>query len=400
MCSEHSDSDDGRDGSQEPAGLLRRKLTSFERRLTTVDGELASLQAAEDEDVEADTETKRDERKRLTGEAVLTRVLRRPALVAWLRRALDAGLSRAYDKAMFRLDGRGPLIPAVDWPGWPPENSAQTTGEAAPVDPTRLNRRRRQRRIAYLKRLRGDILSELDGVTKRYSPARKAANRQRMILVGVVFLKWSFRSTRVAAWLRRLLDVHLTDADDRSLFGLTPTMPLVPEEDRARLLRITPRRAAMAQAGDGGPPAADDHSQGSPSTPRGVGGRSSAASPPVRSDIPVTPAKDVASRPAQDPIPGWQPVRIRVPGSSDAGVRTQRTTWGAQLTGRAAVAALPRNLRGRQIAVTDSNEVTWTTRITDIVSRDDTAVVVCNTGRPGRDAAAARRSEEFKASSS
>ena len=72
------------------------------------------------------------------------------------------------------------------------------------------------------------------------------------------------------------------------------------------------------------------------------------------------------------------------PGSRlvDTGVRTKERAWGARLTGRAAVAALPADLLGRHITVTDSGSRTWTTTITDIVSRNDGAIVVRNSGGP------------------
>ena len=69
-------------------------------------------------------------------------------------------------------------------------------------------------------------------------------------------------------------------------------------------------------------------------------------------------------------------------GASASGGQTGRSVWGACLTGRAAVAALPKELQGRQITVTDSNLRSWTTTVTDVVSRDEGNVVVRNSGRP------------------
>ena len=50
------------------------------------------------------------------------------------------------------------------------------------------------------------------------------------------------------------------------------------------------------------------------------------------------------------------------------------------------VADLPESyqLRGTPIIVTDRRGDTWTTTLTDVVSRSATEVVVANTGRPPR----------------
>lgn len=101
---------------------------------------------------------------------------------------------------------------------------------------------------------------------------------------------------------------------------------------------------------------------------------------------------------APEPIPSWKPHRLEV-GAAASGGRTGRSEWGARLTGRAAVAALPEELRGRRITVTDSNLVSWMTTVTEIVSRDEGNVVVRNSGRP-QGAGGSRRSPESDSSSS
>ena len=90
---------------------------------------------------------------------------------------------------------------------------------------------------------------------------------------------------------------------------------------------------------------------------------------------PAAPAEPVDERqpdPNKPPIAGWTPRQF------DQG-------WGAVLEG-AQVADLPASnqLRGTPIVVTDRRGDTWTTTLTDVVSRSATEIVVTNTGRPRR----------------
>ena len=87
---------------------------------------------------------------------------------------------------------------------------------------------------------------------------------------------------------------------------------------------------------------------------------------------PAEPDDDLKPDPQKAPIVGWTPRQL------DQG-------WGAVLEGER-VAALPESdqLRGTPILVTDRRGDTWTTTLTDVVSRSDTEIVVTNTGRPRR----------------
>ena len=63
-----------------------------------------------------------------------------------------------------------------------------------------------------------------------------------------------------------------------------------------------------------------------------------------------------------------------------------RSAAGAPCSRGERVAALPESdqLRGTPILVTDRRGDTWTTTLTDVVSRSDTEIVVTNTGWPRR----------------
>lgn len=91
---------------------------------------------------------------------------------------------------------------------------------------------------------------------------------------------------------------------------------------------------------------------------------------------------DAGKSAVQEPIPGWRPRRIPVRSSTGSGVGPQQNEWGAKLEGRAPVAALPPELRGKTITVTDSNQRSWTTTITEVVNRDEHSILVRHTGRP------------------
>lgn len=68
------------------------------------------------------------------------------------------------------------------------------------------------------------------------------------------------------------------------------------------------------------------------------------------------------------PIPGWKPCRL------DDG-------WGSVLSGPA-VDALPMDLVGTLIAVTDRSGSSWTATITAVVERSNHRIVVTDSGKP------------------
>ena len=92
-------------------------------------------------------------------------------------------------------------------------------------------------------------------------------------------------------------------------------------------------------------------------------------SPPA---APAEPADELQPDPNKPPIAGWTPRQL------DQG-------WGAVLEGTQ-VADLPASdqLPGTPIVVTDRRGDSWTTTLTDVVSRSATEIVVANTGRPRR----------------
>jgi len=358
-------------------GLMRRQLRVLLKAYEACSREWQTLTAEDDRVRKAERRTVATRRKFLTGGPVLDRMLERPLLIRWLRRVLDEGLTRSYDRTLFCLGGEGPLIPEEDWPGWPAPVDA-TLPEAPP---NAMSPGRRRVRLAYLKKKIAAIRAELAPLQKRYAPHRDERNKQRKILVGAVLLTLACRNDRVARWLRLLLDRTYTAPRDRRLFRLEGGGPLVPEEDQDAL-RPSGRPAAKTASA-------------SARTSEGHGTGASGHSNPAR-----TPRGDEAGTDdAPDPIPGWKPYRLEM-GAAASGGRTGRSVWGARLTGRAAVAALPGELQGRRITVTDSNLVSWTTTVTDVVSRDEAAVVVRNSGRPDADVAGSRRSPESDSSSS
>ena len=94
---------------------------------------------------------------------------------------------------------------------------------------------------------------------------------------------------------------------------------------------------------------------------------------PTRHPSRPSPSTSPSPRPEQTPpIAGWTPRQL------DQG-------WGAVLEG-AQVADLPASdqLRGTPIVVTDRRGDSWTTTLTEVVSRSDTEIVVTNNGRPRR----------------
>ena len=382
--------------SHDTPGNLRRRIRAFLTTFAAFTHELQFLTATGDEERAAERRAEDARRKTLAGSAVLYRALERPGLIPLLRRALDAGLTRSYERKLFHLADARPLIPEEDWSGWP--GAEETLPE---VHPTSLSAGRRRARLDYLAKRITAIRAELDVLQKKYAPHRDATNRQRQIVVGAVFLTLSCRNDRVAGWLRRLLDRQYTAVKDRKLFLLEEDGPLVPAEDQAAL-RPTRRQAAKTRVSDR-PPGADGKTRRPPSasTPASDGGGTgtSAQSSTARAPKPEPHGDDATNPDAPEPIPGWKPHRLEVSASGSGG-QTRRSVWGARLTGRAAVSALPEELRGRKIIVEDSNMFLWTTTVTDIVSRDAKGIIVRNTGRPRADGTGSRSTTDPDSSSS
>ena len=383
-------------------GTLRRRIRALLREETTLIGEVRILTAEDEEDRDAQRRVDADRRKLLSGMGVLYRVLERHGLIRWLRRALDRELTRSTDRDLFRLEDDGPLIPPEDWPGWPDARPVEAALPEAPRN--RLPTGRRRARLVYLRKRHAVIRTQLDDLMKRYSPHLDVRNRQRMIVVGAVMLTLSFRNDRVAQWLRRLLDRRYAAVRDRRLFSLEGDGPLVPAEDQARLRPTTRRQAVTTPASDAPSPVAGGKAPRPASAAPGTSGSgdtgASGDSDAVRAHNPDRAGDDAVAPDVQDPIPGWQPHRLRGASPSRSGGRPRTSVWGASLTGHAAVAALPQELRGRRIRVVDSNLDDWTTMITEVVSRDEHRIIVRNAGRPRRDGAASRGSEGPDSSSS
>ena len=382
--------------SPDTPGRMRRRIRALLKWLSACDAELRDLTAAVDEARDAEREEEATRRKALTGSAVLDRVLERPRLLGWLRRVLDVGLTRSYDRSLFCLTGDGSLIPQEDGMGWPGAPEA-TLPEASP---TTLSAGRRRARLAYLTKRRAAVLAELDPLQERYAPHRDSRNRQRQILVGAVLLTMSFGHSGVARWLRRLLDGRYTAPRDRTLFALEGVGALVPMEEQAAL-RPTRRQAAKTRVSDR-PLGADGKTRRQPAASTSVndgrGKGTSAQSSTAHAPKPESRGDDAGNPDLPEPIPGWKPYRLEVHESSKGG--RNQSVWGARLTGRAAVSALPKELPGRQILVTDSNMVSWTTTVTAVVSRDAGSAIVRNSGRPETDGTVSRRSQRSDSSSS
>ncbi|MCY4508878.1 MAG: hypothetical protein OXG35_18265 [Acidobacteria bacterium] len=367
-------------------GAMARRLRKLLDELARIDAELPTLLAEELANRERQRRADDTRRKLLIGMAVLDWVFQHPRLIPFLRRALAAGLTRTRDRQFFNLDDDGPLIPAEDWAGWPDARAADETLVETPR--AGMSPRQRQVRIAYLRKRAAAIAAELTDLGTRYAPRRDANNKQRQILVGAVMLltAWSERTTRR---LRKLLNLRYTEARDRKLFLLEGDGPLVPQEEPAGR-RPTRRQAAKPRSAN----ARSSPAAGAVRRPRSASGRAN-DSGDAKGSEPKDPdhtrrADDVgdadpapnAEAPApdtQEPIPGWTPYKLRV---KDAIAASRRSDWGAQLRGHAAVQALPMELVGRLIRVTDSNHYSWDTRVTEVVSRDDVSIIVRNSGRP------------------
>ena len=353
-------------------GAMARRIRTLLRVRNRIQTELPTLAAEEQNDRKLQRRGDDTRRKLLTGAAVLHWVYQHPRLIRFLRMALDAGLTRTRDRQFFNLRNNGPLIPAEDWPGWPDGRPADET--LAEVPRAGMSPRQRRVRIAYLAKRDAAIRAQLDDLAAKYAPHRDAKNKQRQILVGAVMLTLSFGNEGITRRLRKLLNLRYTEAKERKLFMLEGDGPLVPQQDQAGL-RPTRRQAPKVQ----GSKARSSAAAGGVRRPRSAsaganGSNGGGASEPkdpghARSD----PAPNV-----QEPMPDWKPYKLRVENPSGP----RRLKWGAQLRGHAAVQALPMELVGCEIAVTDSNLHTWKTRVTEVVSRDDACVIVRNSGRP------------------
>lgn len=238
---------------------------------------------------------------------------------------------------------------------------------------------RRRKWIAELEREEAELMKELAGLLKEEKEDKDvelAPPNQRLILLGAALLKLARRRPGVTRWLRVLLARELRAARDRKLFRLGQPGHLVPDEDveeeeNAERPRTRKKSAAATSGAQGA-----DANRGGSSRP------SAAVSEGRRSRGPTAGGGGAAPPPdAGAPIPGWRPRRITAADSPEAGARKQ-PDWGAFLEGHAAVAALPAELPGRTITVTDSNGGSWNTVITAVVSRDDAFVLVRNSGRP------------------
>ena len=267
-------------------------------------------------------------RKLLTGTAVLDRILERLGLIGWLRRVLDAGLTRSCDRALFNLTGDGPLIPQEDWMGWP--DAPEETLPEAP--PTTLSAGRRRARLAYLTKQRTILRAELDELQTRYEPHRDRRNDRRRILVGAVLLTRAFRRHGVARWLRRLLDRRYTAPRDRALFVLEGVGALVPMEDQAAL-RLT-RRQAATRVSDR-PLAADGQTRRQPSAAT----RASDGGDSVHLDVhePIPAGSRTVSRGAR-PIPeaGPGPCGVHASPAVRPSLRSRRSCAADRLASRTA----------------------------------------------------------------
>ena len=163
-------------------------------------------------------------------------------------------------------------------------------------------------------------------------------------------LKMAETHPRLMRRLKALLNANLKARRDRRLFGMGESGRLVLEEAPPD---ARPANRAVQEANSG---------------------------PPDREGQPAS-GGDAPARDTDAPIPGWKPCRIFTASAAGSGTRTV-TEWGARLTGVRRVTELPDDLGGRTITVSDSNEESWNTTVTAVVSRDEKAAVVRNSGRP------------------
>lgn len=364
-------------GEPKTAGGRRRRMRSLRRQLRGMDDELALLTAEHQDEIDKRRKTDDTRRKLLVGQVVLERVRTRPPLTLWLRRQLTEGLTRAPDHAMFGLKSTEPLIPPEEWPGWP---DGQTTEPKAPVR-TPMTPGRRRARVAYLERRRKTLLLHLQSLTKKTAPERETRNAQRKILVGAVMLALAGRDRRVD-WLRKLLNEYL-NLRDRKLFELAGDGPLVPPERAASptTKRDVPTRRASDEGSSAPDASAPDSGSASETANRGGAARSSPAGGEMCPPESESAHKEGKSSDFQEPMPRWRPCRLDGGSSTSSGARERKVKWGARLTGRAAVSALPEDLRQKTITVTTKDERSWTATIIAVVERGDEHVIVRTSSR-------------------
>lgn len=360
--------------SPTPTRRPLRRLRALLRALFRMDAELAFRTTENTEDHEALI----DRLKWLVGHVVLQAAMTEPALIPELRTRLDTGLTRAYDRSLFQLEAGRPLIPLEEWPDWPERDETLTPDESY----DRMPPRRRRARITSLANQKKEILKELEALLKEDEPQREKKNDQRKIVVGAVEFKQTLGNHEETNRLRKLLDNGLSAQRDRELFQLDGDGPLVPE-DLWSALQVTPAPAAKKRDADALPPTADARTRRARSASKRPGRNGPAGSPEAggagRSAEPDFTRNGAMPPDVEQPITGWRPRRL----TSDSEDGQRNTAWGAVLKGRAAVAALPTELVGKKITVTDSNDNPWTTTVTEVVRRDDESVTVRNSGRPG-----------------
>ena len=365
-----------------PRWKRKARFLQIRERLARIPAAISRLLAHQREAKPRQTRDTR--RKFLVGWAVVERLVLRPALTKWVRTVLVAVLKEEH-RRLFGLEAGTPLIPEPELP--------RPSGVAARPAPTgradAMTPKERQRLIEDLKREERDLKRELRELQAADRGEDEPADPKthRLIVLGAALMTIASHRSSVTRWLRRLLDTHLKAKRDRVLFRLNESGPLVLEEDSPDLPAIG-RRPAKTSASDGQPTArAAAHGRDSPpSVAKGMkrdGSRAAASSGPHHRGASPRSSEDASARDAEQPIPGWQPCRIKAATSSASGPRTRPATeWGARLTGRAAVAAVPQDPCGMTITVTNSNGDSWPTTIIEVVSRDEKAIVVRNSGRP------------------
>ena len=363
----------------------KRKRPRWERRkrIIRIRRQLAGIWT-EKQDIRAEDERLARQRrghdtrcKYLLGRAVRPRLERRLGLTEWLRRAVREVLTRVEDRGLFGLEPGTPLIPEY----MSLRRSRAGASPAPSVRPDRMSPEERRQRLEALKEEERELKRELrqlqDEDRGEDEPADPSTHRY--ILLGVVLHTKASRRRGVTRWLRRLLDTQLKDERDRKLFRLNEPGPLFLKDESPDAAAIG-QRAASNRAADGSA-ATDGNTSRVAKAGERNGSETAAGSGPRRQPTAGSP-EDVSAGHAQEPIPGWRPCRLPAPPSDASGRRTV-AEWGACLTGVRAVAALPHELRSTKITVTDSNNRSWPTTITDVIDRNPKSITVRTSGRPG-----------------
>ena len=359
-----------------PRWERRKRIIQIRRQLAGIRTEKQDIRA-EDERLARQRRSHDTRCKYLLGWAVRPRLERRLGLTEWLRRAVREVLTRVEDRQLFGLEPGTPLIPVYR----SLRRSRAGASPAPSVRPDRMSPEERRQRLEALKEEERELKRELrqlqDEDRGEDEPADPSTHRY--ILLGVVLHTKASRRRGVTRWLRRLLDTHLKDERDRKLFRLNEPGPLFLKDESPDTAAIG-QRAASNRAADG--PAATHGGNTSRVAKAGErnGSEAAAGSGPRRQPTAHSP-EDVSAGDAQEPISGWLPCRLPAPPSDASGRRTV-TEWGARLTGVRAVAALPHELGGTKITVTDSNNRSWNTTITDVIDRNPKSITVRTSGRP------------------